>query len=506
MGYHVKNREAYQHITDTFKKQQKGATIADIVAQTSLPLHTVRELVPMVADEYSGRLEVTQSGEICYSFPRGFISKYRGFRAGLRKFTEKFSKGLRIVSSWVFKVWIMVMLVGYFVIFMLIALAALVLSAAASSSSSNNRSNRGGGLGGLYFASSIFNLIIRIWFYSELTKSMDRTLDSRYGRFGSTAPQSKKRPLYKAIFSFVFGEDDPNGGVPGALSAKEKQELIAYIQANQGVISLPEFMMLTGLPPGQAETAITACCVEFGGSPEASEDGTVVYRFDELLLRADRRDRSFGGSSPLKRLKKFSSNPKQMNIWFSVINGINLIFGSYFLFNALSTGDILTQAHFDAASYVYKVTYYLLSVLGINQPLPIIAVGLGVIPLVFSFLFWLVPALRYGSMKMGNEAIKLENLRKVGYRRIWSTPLTVKSGEIQADLPECRPKNLAAAQDKVLKEMGAYSVPEVSLDEQGTPVYSFGDLELEKVALDKYRAGINPDASSLGATVFDSDR
>ncbi|MDR3334871.1 MAG: hypothetical protein LBT13_08320 [Treponema sp.] len=501
MGYHVKNREAYQQITDTFKKQQKGATVADIVAQTSLPLHTVRELVPMVADEYSGRLEVTQSGEICYSFPRGFTSKYRGFRAGLRKFTEKFSKGLRIVSSWVFKVWIMVMLVGYFVVFMLIALAALVLSVAASSSSSNNRSSsRGGGLGGLYFASSIFNLIIRIWFYSELTKSIDRTFDHRYGR--SAAPQPKKRPLYKAIFSFVFGED----GASGELSAKEKQGLIAYIQANQGVISLPEFMMLTGLPPGQAETAITGCCVEFGGSPEASEDGTVVYRFDELLLRTDRRDRSFGGSSPLKRLKKFSSNPKQMNIWFSIINGVNLISGSYFLFNALSTGAILTQAHFDAASYVYKVTYYLLSVLGINQPLPIITVGLGIIPLVFSFLFWLIPGLRYASMKTGNEAIKLENLRKVGYRRIWSTPLTVKSGELQADLPECRPKNLAAAQDKVLKEMGAYSIPEVSLDEQGTPVYSFGDLELEKVALDKYRAAINPDASSLGATVFDSDR
>ncbi|MDR3341999.1 MAG: hypothetical protein LBT14_04280 [Treponema sp.] len=502
MGYHVKDREAYRKVTDAFKQQQKGATVADIAAQTSLPLHTVRELVPAVADEYSGRFEVTESGEICYSFPRGFTSKYRGFRAGLRKFTEKFIKGMKILSQWVFKVWIMVMLVGYFAIFMLIALAALVLSFAASSTNSNSRSeSRGGGIGGLYFASSIFNLIIRIWFFSELTKSMDRSVDSRYDSRNRRQP--KGQPLYKAIFSFVFGEN-PQGKAASSLSAKVTQVIIAYIQANQGVISLPEFMMLTGLPPEKAEAAITTCCVEFGGSPEASEEGTVVYRFEELLLRADKRDRSFGGSVPLKGLKKFSTNPKKMNIWFSIINGVNLIFGSYFLFNAFTTGAILTQVQFDAASYLYKITYLLSTSLADN-PLPIITVGLGIIPLIFSLLFWFIPLLRYLFMHGDNEAIKLENLRKVGYRRIWSKPQEVKNDDIQADLPECRPKNLSAAQDQVIKEMGSYAIPEVKVDDRGVPVYSFGELEREKEALARYRSGINPEASSLGETVFDSD-
>lgn len=495
MGQRIPDRGAYQKVVNAFRRQRQGATVADIVAKTALPLRTVRELVPLAADEYSARLEVTESGEIRYSFPRGFTSKYRGFWAGLRKCTEALKTGVRTAAAVVFKVWIMAMLVGYFVLFMLIALAALMLSVAGSANS-NNRSSRRDSGGGMFLASGIFNMIIRIWFYSELTRSMDR----RY--YGSRAsPRPRGRPLHRAIFSFVFGDGDPNAD----WASREKQGVIAYIQANRGLISLPEFMALTGLRAEVAEERITSYCAEFGGMPEATEDGTVVYRFDELLLRADPQNRSFPGlSAPLKGLVAFSSNPKKMNIWFSVINGVNLIFGGYFLFNGLNAGHILTQAHFEASSYLYGVTYVLFSQF-ISNPLPLIILGLGLIPLAFSFLFWLIPGLRYLGTEKRNENIKLENLRKHGYRRIWETPGGIKAGDINPQAAECRPKDMAAAQDRVIKEMGAHAVPEVALDERGETVYVFTELEREKRALEKYRASIDSRASSLGETVFDSD-
>jgi hypothetical protein len=492
----VKDRAAYQKVVEAFRRQRRGSTVADIVAGTALPLQTVRELVPVAADEYSARLEVTESGEILYSFPRGFVSKRRGFKARFGRFMEQFGKGLKIAAQTLFKVWTMTMLVGYFVLFMVIALGALMLSVAASSSnSSNNRSSRsGGGMGGMFFASSVFDMIIRIWFYSELTKSMDRR------RGGVPDKRPKGRPLYKAIFSFVFGDGDPNAD----WDSREKQAVIAYLQANAGVISLPEFMTLTGKERGEAEERIASYCVEFGGMPEATEDGTVVYRFDELLLRADKRDRSFSAfSAPLKRLRSFSSNTKAMNGWFVAINTVNLLFGGYFFANALSTGHILTQAHFEAASYLYGVVYVILSRLALN-PLTLISVVLGIIPMVFSLLFWLIPALRYGGMKQHNETIKLENLRKDGYGRIWDKPLAVRSADINPAAGECRPKNMAAAQDRVLKEMGAYAVPDVEIGGAGETIYSFKELEREKTALQKYRSGIKPDSSDLGKTVFDS--
>jgi hypothetical protein len=496
MAQTIQDRVAYRQVVEAFRRQRQGSTVADIVARTALPLQRVRELVPLAADEYSARLEVTESGEILYSFPRGFVSKRRGFKARFGRFMEQFGRGLKIAAQTLFKVWTMAMLVGYFVLFMVIALGALALSVAASSSgSSNSRSSRrSGGMGGMFFASSVFDMIIRIWFYSELTKSLDPR------RSGAPAKRPKGRPLYKAIFSFVFGDGDPNAD----WDSREKQAVIAYLQANSGVISLPEFMALTGKERVQAEERLASYCVEFGGMPEATEDGTVVYRFDELLLRADKRDRSFSAfSAPLKRLRTFSSNPKSMNRWFVAINTVNLLFGGYFFSNALSTGHILTQEHFDAASYLYGVVYVVLSHLVAN-PLTVISVALGIIPLAFSLLFWLIPAFRYGGMKKSNEAVKLENLRKDGYGRIWNNPLSVRASDINPAAEECRPKNMAAARERALKEIGAYAVPDVEIGADGETVYVFKELDREKTALQRYRASIKPGSSDLGKTVFDS--
>jgi hypothetical protein len=482
---------AYRKIAEALRKQPHGATVADIVAATALPLAAVRELVPRAADEYSARLEVTESGEIRYSFPQGFVSRYRGFRAGFRKFTEKAGRLAKAFFAGLFKVWIMVMLVGYFVLFMLIALASLFVTVAARSSGSGSR--RGGG-GGLFVSAHIFDLIIRLWFYSELTKSLDR-------RYGFPAPEKPGgRPLHRAIFSFVFGDGDPNKD----WDVREKKTFIAYVQANRGVVSLPEFMALTGLGPQRAEEEMLARCSEFGGSPEVTAEGALVYRFDDLLLRADRKDRSFSGAAPVKRLKEFSSNKKSMNRWFGLINTVNLVFGGYFFYNALAAGAILTEAQFHASSYLYALTYVLFSEF-VPNPLPLIGIGLGLVPLVFSALFWLVPGLRYVLEQKENEGIKLDNLKKTGFSRIWSKPLAVQEQEIDSPAKECRPRNMAAARDRIIKDMGAYSIPEVELDGAGNAVYSFKELSREKEALGRYRASVNPEASSLGKTVFDSD-
>jgi len=482
--------QAYQQVTDAFRRSAKGATVADIVARTALPLETVRELAPQVADEYSGRLEVTSSGEIRYSFPRGFKSKYRGLAVTLKRVFGALGKGCKTIGVWGFKVWIMVMLVGYFALFMAIALGSLVLSVAGSSNSNSRSSRRGGGL---YLASSIFDLIIRMWFYSELFKTADPYYQGR------RAAKKKSRPLHRAIFSFVFGDGDPNGN----WDAREKQAVIACIQQRRGVISLPEFMALTGRSPADAEERICRYCVEFGGSPEATPEGTVVYRFDDLLKRADQRDKSFSGfSAPLKGLRRFSSNPKKMNTVFAAINGVNLAFGGYFLYNALTTGHILTEAHFNAASYLYKVVY-VVSAHFVENPLPAITLGLGLVPLAFSLFFWLIPALRALRLRGENDAVKLENFRKEGYRRILEEPLEFDPQTVAPQVEECRPRDLAGARDRLVKEMGSYAMPEVSLDAAGHTRYSFTELPREAAALTRYRDAIHP--ASLGETVFDSD-
>ncbi|MDR2376140.1 MAG: hypothetical protein LBD96_06850 [Treponema sp.] len=492
----------YQKALETLKRAHRGMTAADLSAAAALPLPAAREFLSRAADEFRGRLQVTESSEILYDFPRGFTSRYRSLGARFGRFMDKFISLSLTCLAWIFKVWIGVMLVGYFIIFMLIALAALTLSMAGGSSNSNSRS-RNNSVGGFFLASRIFDLIIRLWFYSELTKAMD-------GSYRKSAPARRGKPLHKAVFSFVFGEPDPNGDA----DTLEKQALIAYLGANRGLISLPEYMAITGLPPQEAERGILAFCAEFGGSPEATEEGTIVYRFQDILLRASTAERETAAADrgkgsqalrgPLRRLRAFSSNNKTMNSWFGIINSVNLLFGGYFFYQAFNTGIIRTTEQLRASPRIYAITYDWASSV-FSNPQPFILVGLGLIPLLFSFFFWLVPALRLARLDGENQNIKKRNLRKIGFGKIWEKPRDLVPAAIDSPAPECRPRTLEAEREKLIVEMGSYSRPDVEADQTGKTIYSFTELEREKKALAAGRAAVNPEDFKIGKVIFDSE-
>ena len=233
-------RRGYKSLVAVLKKERHGLTAADMAAKTALPLHSVRELAAAAADEYGARLKVTESGEILYSFPGGFTSRYRGPAAKARRCAETILGGLGRFFRAAFKVWITVMLAGYFVLFVIIALAALVFIMAASASSNGRGGRRNsGGFGGAFLLSRMLNLVVRFWFYSSLLGQGRRS--------GRT--NEDRRPLFKKVFSFVFGDGEPNEG----RERSENEELTAYLRANRGVISLPEFMIHTGLDPQRAD-------------------------------------------------------------------------------------------------------------------------------------------------------------------------------------------------------------------------------------------------------------
>jgi hypothetical protein len=478
--YRIKEKQAYEKICKAFKAQPKGATVADIVSKTSLPLTLVRSLAPAVADEFSGRLQVTESGEILYSFPRGWKSKYRGFKARFLKIMGGLGKALKAAAKALFKVWIMLMLVGYFVFFMALALLALLATTVTSSHSKDSSSRSSGGLGLIH---GLFGLIIRIWFYSELLKPFDDRSPRRQKPAG--------KPLYKAIFSFVFGDGEPEKEwlAHGLLTKTEVQRTIAFIQANKGIISLPEFMIITGLNPHQADETISTFCAQYGGNPEATEEGTIIYRFDDLLHNTQQ---SAAPALPLqlKSLKTFSSNSKSMNTWISILNGVNTIFGAYFLFSPLG-------------SYLHALAVVLFAqFLSPASAAAAVHFGLGVVPLVFSVLFWLIPSVRTFLLKKDNASIRLNNFRRLAYRHIWNNPRMVKAEELSFPEPAGTPKHKEAAQEQIIKELGAYTIPDVS-EENGKTVYTFPGLEQEALTLHQYRAATA--SGSLGATVFDSD-
>jgi hypothetical protein len=493
MGAARQEQKAYRKLVGVLRHKRGRATVADLAAETALPLDMVGDLANAAADEYSGRLEVTQSGEILYSFPRGFISRYRGFRVSLRRAAGKCGRALRTAGTWIFKVWIMVMLAGYFTLFVALSLLLVFVSIAGSRSNRSSDRDRGG----VRLDFSIFSFLMRMWFYSELTRSPYRSCDSRSrNRAYQGRSSGGKKPLYQAIFSFVFGDGDPNAG----WEDREKKTVLAYIQAHNGVITLGEFMILTGKDPSDAQRDISAYCVEFSGSPEVSEEGTLVFRFDKLLPRNPDKRPFSGFSQPFKALRKFSSNSAKMNMFFALINGVNLSFGSYFLFKSFTAGIIDSRA----ARGLYDMTFALFEGLGAN-PVSLIGIGLGLIPAVFSLLFWSIPLLRALYDRKKNKKIQFENLRKEACQLIWEKGGPVREADLSPRSAASRPPDTAKNLDRIIKELGAYSGVDVSANEQGEICYTFTELKREKEAAEQYRASIDISRSALGETVFDSD-
>lgn len=492
-----------ERIVEVFKKRRGEATVQDLVAVTGLPLDQVASGIPEVADEFGARMKVTESGEILYSFPDGMKSRYRGFGPTMKRFFKAFGKGAAEVGKLLFKGWIVFMLVGYFVFFIALAVLAIVASIAASTagSSDSRSSRRGGGLGGLWLTGRIFDTIIRIWFYSELFKSPQERAYRGYRR--GESDKADRRPLHKAVFSHVFGDGDPNAN----WDEIEKRAVVAFIQSNRGILSMPEFIAITGLSPAEADRAINRYLAEFKGEPEVTEGGTIIFRFEDLLRRKDRTDRTFGFSVPLKRLEQFSSNAPKADRTFRLLNLANLLFGSYFLYGAIAVGGgwfletargLVLRGGFD---FLYSFTAYLFGgMLGIPRVGAFIGTFLGVAPLAFSVLFFLIPVLRSGIVASRNEKAKFENLRKVLYRALWDRPYGFRAESVPAGGPETTPSQPAKVTASVIDEAAAWAGAEPEADGS----WDFASLARDRNEVKKARDAVDMSRYELGGTVFDS--
>jgi hypothetical protein len=487
-------------LVDSFKRRSRSATVADLVADTALPRVQVEEQLPAVADEFGARLKVTESGEILYSFPSGLKSRYKGFGPGLKRFLKAFGRGAKKAATLLFKIWIAVMLVGYFVFFILLLVLFLVFGIAAQASD-KERSRGDGGIG---LIGSILNAFIRIWFYSEFFKSTDPYYqNARYAQ----RQERKKRPLYKAIYSFVFGDGDPNANWPEL----ERKAVIAYLRQHQGLITLEEFMALTGLSPENASNAINSYCLEFEGEPEVSDDGVVYYRFKSIMRGVDVVYSPSAQKQGLlaKRIEPFSATPKKANAWFCVMNGVNLLFGGFFTYGTFVWGPLIADPAFriakgEIAKLFYYFTTVLFSAVSAN-PVPVVFGALGVMPLVFAALFYLVPALRKINLDKKNEDARFDNLRRVTYGRAWATPLAVEPVST-AGLPDAVVPKDSQAGEKLIKELAGYTEADVQAKPGSNGfVYSFPEMQRSKAAIGKLRGAVDEADFDLGKVIFDSD-
>lgn len=465
-------------VSTAFKKAGQRATVADLISQTGLAKYQVESVVPALVDECRGQMQVTQSGEILYYFPKGMSNQKKGFWAGWKRFWSAFTQISGKILTFLFKIWIMVMLVGYFIIFLALFVLALVASIAASMAKRDDRDRGDGGGLGFYFAARLIGFFIELWIYS--------------GAYNKKA--GKKVPFYKSVFAFVFGVEPP----AEEWLRMEKKAFISLVQKQKGSITLEEVMALTGRDRAGANELVTRFLLEYEGEPLVSDEGTLYYFFPELLKLSRETESIRLGDRPLI---PFSHNQGGTNRWIVFFNAFNAVFGAYFLYFGL-WGDPSSPA-----GLVYYFTIYLLQELGFGRPEGLVTLVLGLIPALYSLLFFAIPTWRRLGEHRKNRRIKESNFRRRLIDKVISRPEEVDLEEIQ---PESRAElsvpisQLKTVKEKMFLDLVLERHVEVVSSPGGSMLYVVPDLKREKKDMEKIRSSLDMGKYRLGAKVFDT--
>ena len=257
-------------------------TVGDVAAQAGLNLATAEQGLLALASETQAHLQVSEEGEIAYEFPRNFRgvlrNKYWQLRA--KELASKIWQVLFYIIRVSFGIFLMLSIA-------LIFLAIFALAIAASSQGGGNRDDRnGGGFGGFYI--SPFNIFYLFDF--NYARGRRRYPNRRYAsnsyRQGRSAQTGGELNFLEAIFSFLFGDGDPNAD----LEDRRWQAIAKVINNNGGAVvaeQIAPYLDDLGTEAEQEyEDYMLPVLSRFNGRPEVSPTGDLVYYFPELQVSA----------------------------------------------------------------------------------------------------------------------------------------------------------------------------------------------------------------------------
>lgn len=274
-----------QVLIQAVERLDHRVTIGDVAAEAGLPLHEAQQGVLALASEVQAHLQVSEAGEIAYVFPKN-----------IQAILLSKSWKLRWQATWkrIWKVLFYLIRISFGILLilslMLIVLAIIAISIAATAASQqgdDDRDRRSGG--GLIF-------LPRLWLWLDLADIFNYRYDRRPAK-----PADSQMNFLEAIFSFLFGDGDPNAD----LEERRWQAIAAVVKANGGVVVAEQVAPFLGdLGQGWSqdfEDFMIPVLSRFNGEPQVSPAGGLVYQFPDLQVTAKERRRM----SPPRFLQEF---------------------------------------------------------------------------------------------------------------------------------------------------------------------------------------------------------
>jgi hypothetical protein len=453
-------------ILGALRSMQGRATVGDVMAATGLGADQAEGGLKSLLESHRGHLAVSDSGELLYQFDPRLI------RRGTEPVLARFKRRAWTLFSAGFKVWIVITLVVYFVIFVALVIAALV----ASQSREGGGGRRGGWGGRRHRHLPMGNFWLLYWIWGPRWRLGRPYYGHRWER---TLEKDDRVPFYKKVFAFVFGPDRPT------LTRKDlDRDILRLIRARRGVLTTPELVQQTALPMPEAEEEMGRLVGAYSGEAVVSPRGELAFAFPGLMTSAHGRVRTREPEPAWMHLeapRELTGNSAGANAAVVGINAFNLL--------AAATAP-----------------WFIFPRLGIGGPLAF--VGLVVVPVIFSFLFFAVPGLRMLGVARGNRRRRKRNVRRVLLGFVYQDALKRGRGvtvdEAWAHVQQ-RLRGQAGSRETVeseLHRLAAEFDADVVVGPNGEEVFRFPGLKDRVTEGEAVRRSLRLDEREVGDIVY----
>lgn len=396
-------------IMKAVEKLNYRVTVGDVAATAGLDLQYAERGLLALASDAGGHLQVAESGDIAYLFPKDFQGILRNKYWRL-KWQEWWQKVWRVLFYLIRISFGLFLLISIVLIFVTIAIILISTSSDRNGNSSGGRRSSGGG--GFIFRPGFWLWFGPDWFSPFYWGYYDRPYYSRRQQpTASPKGEEDRMNFLEAVFSFLFGDGNPNYN----LEERRWQEIAAIIKNNKGTAVAeqigPYLDELGNSSQQENEEYMLPVLTRFNGRPEVSPDGQIVYHFPELQTTAKESEIQWVAPYLKERRWRFSEANSGQLMLAAGLGAVNLV-GALMLGSLLSDPQVALQIG-GLVAFVDAI-----------YPL-LLAYGIG---------FLVVPLVRYFWIQWRNQKVESRNEKRE--RR--GVALSEADGELQNKIAYAR--------------------------------------------------------------------
>ncbi|KAF5821463.1 hypothetical protein HanXRQr2_Chr01g0014281 [Helianthus annuus] len=308
--------EMRKRTMEAVDKCGRRVTVGDVASKAGIKLTEAQKALQAIAADSNGFLEVSDEGDILYVFPEDYRSKLASKSLWIK--TEPYLEKVKLGAEYLIRV---------------------------------------------TFGTALIASILIVWTTIIAILTSSRYWDPYYHRrrFQNV---DNGMGFIEPVFSFVFGDGDPNEGIE-----EQRWKMIGqYIGSNDGVVTAEElapYLDVETVVNTDDDSYILPVLLHFDGQPQVDKEGNILYRFPSLQRTAASKKRSkkelekifkdrVGGPRKFFKENKWelSKTSDTERAVIGGLGGLNL-FGVIVLSAMLKTVTVVEPSPF--ISFVYKI-------------------------------------------------------------------------------------------------------------------------------------------------------